>query len=71
MNVNPQHSNPAHHTLIFLPQKTSFSFYRYLILQLQVQFNYEISQHTSEISWHTGWESLGWILLQHISKEYP
>jgi hypothetical protein len=41
-----------------------FSFYRYLVLQLKVQFDYEISQHISEISRYAevprpaGWDSL-------------
>jgi dihydrofolate reductase len=57
MDVNKWHSTAVHHTSISLGQKTYFSFYGYLILQLEVQFNY-ISHHTSEISRHTGWETL-------------
>jgi hypothetical protein len=51
MNVNEWHPNAVYRTFIFLPQRTSYSFYRYLILQIQVQFDYEISLYT-------GWESL-------------
>jgi hypothetical protein len=40
--------------LLFSYHRKQFSFYRwiYLILQLKVQFGYEISQHTSEILRH-------------------
>jgi hypothetical protein len=50
--------NCIHHTSISLAQKTYFSFYGYLTLQLKVQFNNYKSHHTSDISRHTGWETL-------------
>jgi hypothetical protein len=58
MNVNKWHSTAVHHTSISLAQKTYFSLYGYLILQLKVQFNYDTSHHTSDISRHTGRETL-------------
>jgi hypothetical protein len=50
MNVNKWHSTAVHHTYISLAQKTYFSFYGYLILKLKVQFIYDTSHHTSDIS---------------------
>jgi hypothetical protein len=55
------------YTVRFLSQETFcvyIAIYEYFILQLKVQFDYEISWHNSEISRHTkvprhtGWESL-------------
>jgi hypothetical protein len=36
--------------LLFYYRRKQYSFYSYMILQLKVQFDYEISRHTYEIS---------------------